>query len=144
MAQSLEVTIDSSLCFSHHFEPTTWSSIHMLHKIHSIHPCVIRNSAQLLVQVTVISHLDDCNSLLPGLPSSSIQRHESCPYQIQHCGHSLNHQRICSPISTRLDRSLHPNQTGTLLHLHLLRGPTRKRSKIKSTKVFGYGSYVLE
>ncbi|KPP57799.1 hypothetical protein Z043_124438, partial [Scleropages formosus] len=67
------------------------------------------------------------------------------PLKIQDIGYGLqNHQQMCSLISTRPDRSLHPNQTATLLHLCLFGGPTHKRSKIKSTKIFGSGSDVLE
>ena len=49
----------------------------MLHNISRIHPLLTQEAVQVLVQVLVqalvISRLDYCNSLLPGLPASAIR-----------------------------------------------------------------------
>ena len=45
----------------------------MLYNIGRIRPLLTQKAAQVLLQALVISHLGDCNSLLAGLPVSTIQ-----------------------------------------------------------------------
>ncbi|KPP77195.1 hypothetical protein Z043_103405, partial [Scleropages formosus] len=78
-------------------------------------------------------------------PRFSALASHSCPDLIQDTGYGLqNHQWICTSGSIRTDCSLCTNQTTTLLHLCLFGDPRRKRSKIKSTKVFGSSSNVVD
>ena len=48
-----------------------------LYKIHMIWSFLAKDTAQLLVQALVISHLDYCNSLLAGLPASETKQLQS-------------------------------------------------------------------
>ena len=72
-AKNLGVILDSHLSFKTHITAVTRSCRFILHNIRRIRPFITQESAQLLIQATVISKLDYCNSLLTGLPACALK-----------------------------------------------------------------------
>ncbi len=72
-ARNLGVVIDEKLNFTDHITKTARSCRFALYNIKKIRPFLSEHAAQLLVQALVLSRLDYCNALLPGLPASSIK-----------------------------------------------------------------------
>ena len=68
-AKNLGVILDSQLSFKAHIASVTRSCRFTLYNIRRIRPFLTQESAQLLIQTSVISKLDYCNSLLTGLPA---------------------------------------------------------------------------
>ncbi len=71
--QNLGVVMDDKLNFSDHITKTARSCRFALYNIKKIRPFLSEHATQLLVQALVLSRLDYCNSLLAGLPASSIK-----------------------------------------------------------------------
>ncbi|XP_053365173.1 uncharacterized protein LOC128535324, partial [Clarias gariepinus] len=72
-ARNLGVTVDNHLSFSPHIANLTRSCRFLLYNIRRIRPFLSSQATQVLVQSLVISRLDYCNSLLAGLPLSTIR-----------------------------------------------------------------------
>ena len=66
----LGVILDNRLSFSDHIAATARSCRFQLYNIRRIRPSLTDKTAQLLIQATVISRLDYCNSLLAGINES--------------------------------------------------------------------------
>ena len=64
----LGVTLDYQMSFAATMAATICSSRFMLHNFRRIRPFLTQKATQVLVQASVISGLDYCNSLLSGLP----------------------------------------------------------------------------
>ncbi|XP_064198128.1 uncharacterized protein LOC135258592 [Anguilla rostrata] len=101
--RNLGVVMDNRLSLTEHISAVTRSCRFFLYNIRRIRPFLTTYSTQLLVQAVVLSRLDYCNSLLAGLPASSIR-----PLQlIQNAAARLvfnlprhSHVTPCSPPST--------------------------------------------
>ncbi len=65
--------IDDKLHFLDHIAKTAQSCRFALYNIRKIRPFLSEYASQLLVQALVLSRLDYCNTLLAGLPDSSIK-----------------------------------------------------------------------
>ncbi|KAF4081701.1 hypothetical protein AMELA_G00164220 [Ameiurus melas] len=72
-ARNLGVILDEGLTFTDHISAAARSCRFILYNIKKIRPFLTKQATQILVQVLVISKLDYCNSLLSGLPASSIK-----------------------------------------------------------------------
>ena len=72
-AKNLGVVLDSQLSFKAHIASVTRSCRFTLYNIRRIRPFLTQESAQLLIQTSVISKLDYCNSLLTGLPACALK-----------------------------------------------------------------------
>ncbi|KAF4075661.1 hypothetical protein AMELA_G00221390, partial [Ameiurus melas] len=72
-ARNLGVILDEGLTFTDHISATARSCRFILYNIKKIRPFLTKQATQILVQALVISKLDYCNSLLSGLPASSIK-----------------------------------------------------------------------
>ncbi|KAF4082916.1 hypothetical protein AMELA_G00134090 [Ameiurus melas] len=72
-ARNLGVILDEGLTFTDHISATARSCRFILYNIKKIRPYLTKQATQILVQALVISNLDYCNSLLSGLPASSIK-----------------------------------------------------------------------
>ncbi|XP_053541743.1 uncharacterized protein LOC128634923 [Ictalurus punctatus] len=72
-ARNLGVILEDSFTFTDHISTTARSCRFILYKIKKIRPYLTEQATQILVQALVISKLDYCNSLLSGLPASSIE-----------------------------------------------------------------------
>ncbi len=72
-ARNLGVVIDDQLTFTEHIAKTTRSCRFALFNIKRIRPFLSEHASQLLVQALVLSRLAYCNTLLAGLPASSIK-----------------------------------------------------------------------
>ena len=72
-ARNLGVVLDSHLSFKEHIASVTRSCRFTLYNIRKIRPFLTQESAQLLIQTSVISKLDYCNSLLTGLPACTLK-----------------------------------------------------------------------
>ena len=72
-AKNLGVVLDSQLSFKAHIASVTRSCRFTLYNIRRIRPFLTQESAQLLIQTSVISKLDYCNSLLTGLPACTLK-----------------------------------------------------------------------
>ncbi|XP_064191712.1 dual specificity mitogen-activated protein kinase kinase 5 isoform X2 [Anguilla rostrata] len=72
-AKSLGVVLDDQLDLKEHIKATSRSCRFLLYNIRRIRPYLTTHSTQLLVQATVTSRLDYCNSLLANLPACAIQ-----------------------------------------------------------------------
>ena len=59
--------------FKEHIASITRSCRFTLYNIHKIRLFLTQESAQLLIQTSVISKLDYCNSLLTGLPACALE-----------------------------------------------------------------------
>ncbi|XP_064158767.1 uncharacterized protein LOC135236382 isoform X2 [Anguilla rostrata] len=71
--RNLGVVMDNRLSLTEHISAVTRSCRFFLYNIRRIRPFLTTYSTQLLVQAVVLSRLDYCNSLLAGLPASSIR-----------------------------------------------------------------------
>ncbi|XP_036411173.1 uncharacterized protein LOC118796418 [Megalops cyprinoides] len=101
--KSLGVTLDNRLDFTDYISQTTRSSRFLLFNIRRIRPFLTTYSTQLLVQATVLSCLDYCNTLLAGLPACTIQLLQL----IQHTAARLIYNLPKFSRVTPLLRSLH-------------------------------------
>ena len=72
-AKNLGVVLDSQLSFKAHITAVTRSCRFTLYNIRRIRPFLTQESAQLLIQTSVMSKLDYCNSLLTGLPACALK-----------------------------------------------------------------------
>ncbi|KAJ8405308.1 hypothetical protein AAFF_G00322990, partial [Aldrovandia affinis] len=72
-AKNLGVVMDNRLSLSMNIPAVSRACKFFLYNIRRIRPFLTTYSTQLLVQAMVLSHLDYCNSLLAGLPASSIR-----------------------------------------------------------------------
>ncbi|XP_053537553.1 uncharacterized protein LOC128633043 [Ictalurus punctatus] len=72
-ARNLGVILDDGLTLADHISATARSCRFILYNIEKIRPYITKQATQILVQAFVISKLDYCNSLLSGLPASSIK-----------------------------------------------------------------------
>ena len=72
-ARNLGVVMDNRLSLSENITAVTRTCRFFLYNIRRIRPFLTNYSTQLLVQALVLSRLDDCNSLLAGLPASAIR-----------------------------------------------------------------------
>ena len=72
-ARNLGVVLDSQLSYKAHIASVTRSCRFTLYNIRKIRPFLTQEAAQLLIQTSVISKLDYCNSLLTGLPACSLK-----------------------------------------------------------------------
>lgn len=133
-AKNLGVIFDENLDFKSHISSVCRASFFQIRQIRQIRPSLTRNSATILANSIVHSKLDYCNSLLHGLPTSSLNR-------LQHVQNSLA-RVVCK--SSRLQfRSL-----SLLRSLHWL--PVNQRIKYKialltfKTLRFGKPSYLSE
>ena len=68
-ARYLDVVLDNQLCCTANINAVAVA----LYNIRRIRPFLTREAAQLLVQALLISRLNYCNSLLAGLPASTIK-----------------------------------------------------------------------
>ena len=102
-ARILGVILDDKLSFSDHIAATARSCRFQLYNIRKIRPCLTDDAAKLLIQATVISRLDYCNSLLAGVTGCVLKPLEL----IQKAAARLvfNHPKFTH--STRLLRDLH-------------------------------------
>ncbi|XP_056594083.1 uncharacterized protein LOC130413131 [Triplophysa dalaica] len=72
-ARNLGVMFDDQLQFNSYIAATTGTYRYVLYNIRKIRPFLAEHASQLLVQTLVISRLDYCNSLLPGLPINAVK-----------------------------------------------------------------------
>src|SRR6266536_2277446 len=72
--RNLDVIFDASLLFHDHISSICKSSFFLIRMLRNIRHCLDLHSATILANSLVTSKLDYCNSLLYGLPKSSIQR----------------------------------------------------------------------
>ena len=133
-APNLGVIFDSNLDFKSHISSICRSSFFHIRQLRQIRPSLDRNSAIVLANALVHSKLDYCNSLLNGLPKTSLVR-------IQYVQNALA-RVVCN--TTKF--SFH---TSTLLKsLHWLPISERINFKIASLtfKVLNYSkpSYLAE
>ena len=104
--RNLGVTFDSDLSLTKHISSTCSSSYHIIRQLRQIRSSLDHNTSVLLANALVSSKLDFCNSLLYGLPQSSIHR-------LQLVQNSL--ARVVCPLVKR-----HDHITPTLRRLHWL------------------------
>ncbi|MGH0125696.1 UNVERIFIED_CONTAM: hypothetical protein FKN15_046021 [Acipenser sinensis] len=97
------VTLYPSLSYSQHISTLARSCHFYLNNIHRICPFLTDYSTQLLVEALVLSRLDNCNSLLAGLPASAI----SLLQLIQNSAAHLVFSLPCLSHATLLLHSLH-------------------------------------
>ncbi|KAM9547721.1 uncharacterized protein ACWYII_037372 [Salvelinus alpinus] len=72
-AKNLSVTLDNTLSFSANIKAVTRSCRCMLYNIRRVQPYLTQEVAEVIIQARVLSPLDYCNSLLPGLPACAIK-----------------------------------------------------------------------
>ena len=133
-ARNLGVIFDSNLNFKSHISSICRSSFFHIRQLRQIRSSLDRNSAIILANSLVHSKLDYCNSLLNGLPNTSIVR-------LQYVQNSLA-RVVCNTTKFR-------SHTATLLKsLHWLPIPERIKFKIASLtfKIINFGkpSYLAE
>ena len=133
-ARNLGVIFDSNLDFKSNISSICRSSFFHIRQLRQIRPSLDKNSAIVLANALVHSKLDYCNSLLSGLPNTSIIR-------LQYVQNSLA-RVVCN--TTKFH-----SHTATLLKgLHWLPIPERIKFKIASLtfKVINFGkpSYLAE
>ena len=117
-ARNLGVVFDSILDFKIHISAICRSSFFHIRQLRQIRPSLNRNSAIVLANALVHSKLDYCNSLLNGLPNTSIVR-------LQYVQNSLA-RVVCNTTKFR-------SHTDNLLRsLHWLPIPARIKFKIAS------------
>lgn len=110
----LGVIFDNRMNLEKHIANTCKKAFMHIRKIKSIRSYLTDNAAKTLMQATVISNLDYCNSLLIGLPQKSIKK-----LQLAH--------NTAARVITNTPR--HDHITGVLAFLHWL--PISKRSEFK-------------
>ena len=117
-SRNLDVVFDSNLNFKNHISTICRSSFFHIRQVRQIRPSLNSNSAIVLANALVHSKLDYCNSLLNGLPYSSVVR-------LQYVQNSLA-RVVCNTTKFR-------SHTDTLLkNLHWLPIPERIKFKIAS------------
>ncbi|XP_068571416.1 uncharacterized protein, partial [Cebidichthys violaceus] len=102
-ARNLGVTLDDQLSFSANIAAVKRSCRFLLYNIRRIRPFLTDETAQVLIQALVISHLDYCNSLLAGAPATAIRPLELV--QKAAARHVFNRPKFSN--RTSLLRSLH-------------------------------------
>ena len=101
--RNLGVTFDSHLSFDAQIRGVCKTSFYHIRRIARIKKFLSRPSIILLIYSFVFSHLDYCNSLLIGLPSSGIDKLQ----RVQNCAARLvTGARKCDPITPHL-KALH-------------------------------------
>jgi hypothetical protein len=73
VVRDLGVLLDSKLSMTNHIASVTKACFFHLRRIRQIKRCLNEQCLRVLVQALVISRLDYCNSVLAGLPSSTLQ-----------------------------------------------------------------------
>src|SRR5213079_2707127 len=112
------VNFDSNLDFKSHISSICRSSFSHIRQLRQIRPSLDRNSVIVLANALIHSKLDYCNSLLNGLPYTSMVR-------LQYVQNSLA-RVVCNTSKFR-------SHTNTLLKsLHWLPIPKRNKFKIAS------------
>src|SRR6267154_2371957 len=114
-ARNLGVVFQSDLSFNQHISNVCRAFFYHIRQLRQIRPSLDLNSSIQLANALVSSKLDYCNSLLYGLPDTSIQR-------LQRVQNSL--ARVIYPSLKRSDHI-----SPTLAKLHWL--PIHKRIKFK-------------
>ena len=113
-AKNLGVVLDDRLDFSSHIASTTRACRFFLNNVRRTRPFLSKRATQLLVQPLVLSRLDDCNSLLAGLPACALK-----PLQLV--------QNAAARLISCLPKSAHV--TPLLIDLHWLPIAARVRFK---------------
>ena len=72
-AKNLGVMLDDQLTFTANIAAVARTCRFLLYNIRKIRPFLTKDTAQVLIQASVISRLDYCNSLLAGAPESAIR-----------------------------------------------------------------------
>ncbi|KAJ8253560.1 hypothetical protein COCON_G00201720, partial [Conger conger] len=101
-ARNLGVVMDSRLPLSKNIAAVTRSCRFFLYNIQRIRPFLTPYSTQLLVQATVLSRLDYCNSLLAGLPASAIRPLQLIQNAAAHLVFNLPKYSHVTPLLTSL------------------------------------------
>ncbi|XP_014065746.1 uncharacterized protein, partial [Salmo salar] len=73
-ARNLGVILDTYLSFDHHIRHTVKSSFFHLRNIAKVRSSLSRPAAEILIHAFMSSSLDNCNSLLSGINSSSLHK----------------------------------------------------------------------
>ena len=74
-ARNLGVIMDKSLNMEKHIQTLCQTSIAQLRNIADVRKYLTQNAAEKLIHAFITSRLDYCNSLLYGLPSSSLKNY---------------------------------------------------------------------
>ena len=112
--KNLGVTFDENLSFEKHIKTVAKNTMHQLRNLRHVRPHFDKSSFQIIVHASITSRLDYCNSLLSGLPLSS-----------------LRHLQLVQNFSARLilNREKYCHVTPLLQELHWL--PISSRIKFK-------------
>ncbi|PIK56827.1 hypothetical protein BSL78_06229 [Apostichopus japonicus] len=113
-ARNLGVTFDKNLDMNQHINNICRSASSALHKIGKIRRCLDQQTAETLVHAFVSSRVDNCNSLLYGLPDQQVNKLQRI-------------QNSAARLITRTKRSEHI--TPILRNLHWL--PVKQRINFK-------------
>src|SRR6218665_2981070 len=73
VVRDLGVLLDCKLNMTQHVSSTARTCFFLLRRIRQVRRCLNETCRRILVQALVISRLDYCNSVLSGLPSSTLQ-----------------------------------------------------------------------
>ena len=117
-ARILGVIFDSNLLFKKHISSVCSSSFFHIRQLRKIRPSLDKHSAIVLANSLVHSKMDYCNSLLHGLPTSSIAR-----LQLQRAQNSLARVVCCSS-------KFRSHSADLLKNLHWLPVPQRIKFQI--------------
>ena len=71
--KNLGLTIDENLSFKKHIKNVSNNAMFRLRNLRHIRPHFDKSSFQIIIHATVTSLLDYCNSLLSGLPASTLR-----------------------------------------------------------------------
>mgnify|MGYP003542659858 FL=1 len=72
--RDLGVMLDSQLTMKAHISLVSRSCFYQLRRLRTIRRCVDQSTMEKLVQALIISRLDYCNSILAGLPATTIEQ----------------------------------------------------------------------
>ena len=72
IVKCLGVLFDSNLTFKQHINAKVKTAMYNIKRIRSVRDVINREACEILVNGLVLSHLDYCNSVLVGLPLSTI------------------------------------------------------------------------
>ena len=126
-AKYLGVYVDESLSMSQHISHLCRSCFYHLRKIGTIRPFLSEGSTSKLVSSLILSRLDYCNSVLSGLPSTSLQRLQ----KVQNCAAKVT-----------LRKRKRDHVTPLLKHLHWLPIEARIEYKV-ATLAFRHFEHSL-